>query len=328
MQRSFSSSEPIHLTNENSDCAIVSIVLHNYCNFSCSYCTPTNYGGTHKWPSETKSYLDFLGRIRQRNKYLIVDLLGGEPTLWPQFQSLVNEICDDNTHVDFSTNASRPLQYWRDFKGGNFTISMSWHHEQCDDEHFLNVAKIFQDKATVNVLLLVVPENFERAKRMMDRLDGLSIDASPKFVTKTIGLDEYMDYTPEQKEWIQTAGFVNARRATRSWKLSNDIFFNKKNMRWTRMLTEGTNNFEGWRCSAGIRRFYVTVAGDIFRCVKHVGGSLGNVFGSYSLPDDPIICNQRACGCKSDAMVEKWSPNFVFDIRAQESQPLDLASRG
>jgi hypothetical protein len=73
-----------------------------------------------------------------------------------------------------------------------------------------------------------------------------------------------------------------------------------------KVLDQGLHEFKGFTCKAGIKRIVVDPDGNIKRCTKNVGGSLGNINTTYTLPDDPILCDYRACPCKLDAVVEKW----------------------
>ena len=73
-----------------------------------------------------------------------------------------------------------------------------------------------------------------------------------------------------------------------------------------KVLDQNLHKFKGYTCTAGIKRLFVEPDGTILRCTKRVGGSLGNLFKSYTLPKDPIVCDYSACPCKLDAIVEKW----------------------
>ena len=78
-------------------------------------------------------------------------------------------------------------------------------------------------------------------------------------------------------------------------------------MKFMDVLSQDMHRFKGYSCTAGIKRLMVEPNGNIKRCTKNVGGSLGNILtGEYTLPDDPIVCDYTACPCKLDAIVEKW----------------------
>lgn len=294
-----------HVTNENLDCALVTLFMHNYCNFSCSYCSPVHNNKSNRWPDDPAPFIDFLAKVRARNQYTYVEFMGGEPTIWPQFRDFVSAVSDQNTYIEFSTNASRSLRYWDSFAAGPMYIMMSWHHEQCDDDHFIEVAKILQHKVSCGVALMVVPENFERARRLAGRLEGLNIEILPRFVREEIGSTVFLGYTEEQRRWITNYRYLKMKPHAMSWQLPVNLHLDGERIRFPLILDRGLHAFNGMKCQAGVRRFYVDLGGDIHRCSRRVGSTVGNIFGEYDLPSDGVICDQDLCPCKWDALVEK-----------------------
>lgn len=297
----------MHITSENLDCCILTLFVHNVCNYNCSYCNDYHRDGSHRWPTDWQPYLDLIENVKKRNKYVYVEVLGGEPTVWPKFQEFVDTISDDNVFVEYATNASRTLRYWESFKAQRSFVFLSWHAEEADDDHFVKVAEIMQHKASVSVPLMIVPDNFERAKALYEKLKNLNIEVTPKFTRTSIDGTSYFDYTDEQREWIQNSGFNKMRPFGIEWKIPQTLHFDGEPLKFMKVLDQNLHKFEGYTCTAGIRRLMVEPDGNIIRCTKRVGGSLGNIkTGKYTLPDDPIVCNYRACPCKLDAVVEKW----------------------
>ncbi len=296
----------MRITNENLDCAVVTLFIHNVCNYNCSYCSDFHRDGSSRWPDDWQPYINFLDRVKQTNKNLYVEVLGGEPTVWPKFQEFVDTISDDRTFVEFGTNASRTLRYWEEFKTRKAFVFLSWHYEEADDDHFYEVAKIMQDKASVSIPLMIVPDNFERAKTLYERLKTLRVEITPKFVRKSIHGTEYFQYTDEQRDWIQNNYFHRMRDFGINWEIPRNLHFDGEKVKFMTVLDKEMHKFEGYTCTAGLKRFMVDPNGDIKRCTKRVGGVIGNIFEDYELPISPIVCNYTACPCKLDAIVEKW----------------------
>lgn len=296
----------MHITNENLDCCIVTLFIHNVCNYSCSYCSDFHRDGSYRWPEDWAPYLNFINDLKQRNRYLYIEVLGGEPTVWPAFQDFVDTISDDNVFVEFSTNASRTLRYWEQFRTHRAFVFLSWHYEQTDDDHFYRVAEIMQHKASVSIPLMVVPDNYDRAVALYERLTGLNVEITPKFTRTSIHGHDYFAYTEDQREWIQNNYYNKMRDFGLDWIVPRNLHFDGKRRKFMTVLDQGLHHFEGYTCTAGIKRFSVDPNGDIKRCTKRVGGVIGNLFTGYTLPDAPIVCNYAACPCKLDAIVEKW----------------------
>ena len=296
----------MHITNENLDCCIVTLFIHNVCNYSCSYCSDFHRDGSYRWPEDWTPYLNFINDLKQRNRYLYIEVLGGEPTVWPEFQDFVDTISDDNVFVEFSTNASRTLRYWEQFRTHRAFVFLSWHYEQTDDDHFYRVAEIMQHKASVSIPLMVVPDNYDRAVALYERLKGLNVEITPKFTRTSIHGHDYFAYTDTQRAWIQNNYYNKMRDFGLDWTVPRNLHFDGEQRKFMTVLDQGLHKFEGYTCTAGIKRFSVDPNGDIKRCTKRVGGVIGNLFTGYTLPEAPIVCNYAACPCKLDAIVEKW----------------------
>ena len=298
----------MHITSENLDCCIVTLFIHNVCNYSCSYCSDFHRDGSQRWPTDWAPYIKLIEELKERNKYLYVEVLGGEPTVWPKFQDFVDTISSDNVFVEYSTNASRTLRYWEKFRSQRAFVFLSWHYEEADDDHFYKVAEIMQHKASVSIPLMILPNNFERAKVLFERLKGLKVEITPKFVRKSIHGTEYFKYTDEQREWITSNNYFNMKDFGLDWTFPRNLHFDGEPMAFMKVLDKELHRFKGFTCTAGMKRLMVEPDGNILRCTKRVGGSLGNLLtGEYTLPDKPIVCDYTACPCKLDAIVEKWN---------------------
>ena len=296
----------MHITNENLDCCIVTLFIHNVCNYACSYCSDYHRDGTQRWPENWEPYLDLIKRLKKRNKNIYVEVLGGEPTVWPKFQEFVDCISDDDVFVEFATNASRTLRYWKQFKTCRAFVFLSWHYEHADDDHFYHVAEIMQDKASISIPLMIIPENFKRAQKLFDRLQDLKVEVTPKFTRTSIHGHDYFKYTEEQTEWIKNSYYNNMKPFGINWQFPRALHFNGVPIRFMKVIADGLHYFENYTCTAGIKRLFIEPNGDIKRCTKKVGGTIGNLFEGYTLPDEPIVCTYKACPCKLDAIVEKW----------------------
>lgn len=297
----------MRITNENLDCCILTLFVHNVCNYRCSYCNDYHRDGSHRWSDNWDPYIKLIEQLKERNKNLYVEVLGGEPTVWPRFQEFVDTISDERVFVEYSTNASRTLRYWEQFKTQRAFAFLSWHYEFADDDHFFKVAEIMQHKASVSIPLMVVPDNFERAKRLYERLTTLNVECTPKFTRTSINGTSYFEYTDEQKQWIQGNHYNRMKPFGIDWEIPRNLHFDGKKIKFMDVLEQGLHRFKGYTCTAGIKRLMVEPNGNIKRCTKNVGGSLGNILtGNYTLPDDPVVCDYAACPCKLDAIVEKW----------------------
>ena len=153
---------------------------------------------------------------------------------------------------------------------------------------------------------MVVPDNYDRAVALYERLRGLNVEITPKFTRTSIHGHDYFEYTEAQRAWIQNNYYNKMRDFRLDWTVPRNLHFDGERRKFMTVLDQGLHRFEGYTCTAGIKRFSVDPNGDIKRCTKRVGGVIGNLFTGYTLPDAPIVCNYAACPCKLDAIVEKW----------------------
>ena len=102
--------------------------------------------------------------------------------------------------VEFSTNASRTLRYWEQFRTHRAFCFLSWHNEFVHDDASYEVAKIMQHKASV-AYPMITPDNFDLAKDLYYRLTDLNVEIIQ--LARTSIEAELFNYTDEQREWIQ-----------------------------------------------------------------------------------------------------------------------------
>jgi hypothetical protein len=155
---------------------------------------------------------------------------------------------------------------------------------------------------------MIVPDNFERAKILFDRLKVLNVECTPKFTRRDISELEYFQYTDEQRSWIQSNYFNNMRPFGIDWDIPRNLYFDGVKIKFMEVLDKRMHRFKGYTCKAGLNRLMVDVNGNMIRCTKRVGGIIGNIYKrDYVLPTDPITCTVDSCPCKLDAIINKWS---------------------
>jgi MoaA/NifB/PqqE/SkfB family radical SAM enzyme len=116
-----------------------------------------------------------------------------------------------------------------------------------------------------------------------------------------------MEYPQDQHDWITSHYYNNLGPNGIKWELPIDCDYNGERIKLAEMVKQGIYRFKGWNCTAGLKRLYVDVDGEIYRCTKQVGGSLGNINTVWKLPDDNIVCDtDKDCACKLETIISKW----------------------
>ena len=294
--------------------AMISFKIHNVCNYTCDYCDPGSNSGSERWNSEYKPAVDFIKKIREKNKYIVLDLVGGEPTMWPDLQPFMKEVAHENTIIELITNGSRTLRYWEEFLPGNNIIVFSWHSKEVDTDHMVKVLNIVSSKGHASVNVLITPDNWDAgidAIKKFEKIKNITIYVKPTRLS--LISSELYPYTKAQLEYIHEYSHDTSTVNFPEWLkfYAHIIKIDGNNANWGKISANRENIFTGWKCNAGIDRFVIIPNGDIYRCWSNVGGVIGNIYTGYSLPDRPVICtNNNPCYCKTDAIIEKWSPEY------------------
>lgn len=115
---------------------ILSMIITKKCNYNCWYCYDKEFRENKDLDINLiKKYIDTL----QEN--IDIQLIGGEPTLHPQFKEIMN-ILYINKHInsiDIISNGSNSFLYFQDLflkYKNKLHISFSYHHDVCDYEIF------------------------------------------------------------------------------------------------------------------------------------------------------------------------------------------------
>mgnify|MGYP006176684851 FL=1 len=86
------------------------------CNYSCSYCDSYDNSKQFlfKTVEEYKKAFEYLNSYFGGNMTIIVNILGGEPTLFKQWYLLMNYMWENNIFPKLTTNLSVPVDTYID----------------------------------------------------------------------------------------------------------------------------------------------------------------------------------------------------------------------
>lgn len=276
------------------------------CNFSCSYCAPSLHDGKYRWTTDYSKVLDLINKFRGDSP-LILELMGGEPTLWPKLQEFCKEVYEKNpdTSIQFTSNGRRSLRYWKDFDAPVDTLGFSFHPEFASEDHYKEMLSILHKKYNVKVFLMMPPGEYPRIKEFYNFLkdSDLEVDVAIKLIkdNKHGGLID--GYTEEHILFS----------LNRLWKSKIDIIddlkplYNGKKFIPQNLINEKKDNFLGWLCNVGIDRLVIEANGDIYGSTCYITEPYGNInkLENINLPMTPVVCNKQYCGCGADISITK-----------------------
>jgi sulfatase maturation enzyme AslB (radical SAM superfamily) len=70
-------------------------------------------------------------------------------------------------------------------------------------------------------------------------------------------------------------------------------------------IKSASPSFAGWSCASGITNLNIYSDGTLYGNACRSGGSYGNIYGEYTLPISPSICDRSTCYCGGDIKIPK-----------------------
>lgn len=306
-----------------SDTLSIEYMLGNLCNHKCSYCFPNSNTGTQPWPDVeiVKKNLDHLfntyksfGKTRF-NLYL----LGGEPTLWKDLETLCEHLkSKHDIKIRISTNGTRGLEWWHRY-GKNFDrVELSVHHEFAKVDHLSQVAdQLFDDDINLVANVLMDPDHFDKCKSIVEQLKQ-SKNAWTIYA-KTVHFGGKTRYTEEQKEYLLSpvkrlpdAEWWHRVKPNDVKKVWAVIDSNKTEVRENWFALNDLNHFRGWTCNLGVDHIEIfqdgTISGNCRQRIYNMPhfNLYSKDFETTFLPDiKPIVCQKDTCECTYEITINK-----------------------
>lgn len=292
-----------------SDFQIITWVLGNLCNYSCSYCPHNLHAGDQPFPSIDRALAAF-NQLRDPTSRIYLDISGGEPTLWKDLQKFIKSVSTPDDFIELSSNASRGAAFWQSFEAPVDLLYLSFHPEKANERVFTQSLESLHDRYTVHVAILVVPEYFEKCLRFFRYLAQERTDLNIN-VTPTLIRENFDSYSIEGVDKLLTElwSITKKNRAkTLNKAFPHDLIVNNKKVNWRKFQLAQLNNFKGMSCFAPSQRKFIDEQGDIFWATCKVGDCIGNIWKNFKLPNTSpvsLACERERCACKLDALIPK-----------------------
>jgi MoaA/NifB/PqqE/SkfB family radical SAM enzyme len=149
------------------------VAITGSCNFNCKYC---NRFSSNLNISSFNSWLNSQPQLHH------IQITGGEPTIHPQFNQIINSCKPKTKILGLSTNGSWPINDYLNLPVDMFSISFDDYDLNIlksrgykNPEHILNVIKSLAQSKYVNVGLVVDELNVDRIENIIDFLLNLNI---------------------------------------------------------------------------------------------------------------------------------------------------------
>lgn len=330
-----------HHHAEARDWVVVNWNLGNMCNFSCSYCPSILNDGSFGW-NDFEVVQRFIDAVVENYapRTVYFEFTGGEVTLWKDFVKTAEYIKSIGHDIGFISNASRTIRWWEKNKTKFDHVCLSFHPEHSDAQHFFEVVSIMsqQCRTHVNVMGHTDPDHFREGVELSERLASEVKNISMAFQPLVVDFgEERFPYTDEQQrlfddQWKLFGSRVVHDRQFKLYRGSMDMHDTVNNLQQNssahRFIADGTNNWKGWDCWAGVEQIVVDFDGTVLVGWCRVGGPLGQMQNPESIrwPNKPIKCNKGFCHCNFDIMCTKVLPEHRYVVEDDYDEDAGEAS--
>lgn len=275
------------------------------CNLDCTYC-PAEIHDNFSPHTNVKVMLDAVDALYEIGKPVRVSLTGGEPCVHPNILEICEHIKQRLDWLNITTNGTLPFGFYDKLPVDHFVFSL--HVE--DDKNWERCAENVLLWTQVNdtnrqipfqVNLMAHHAHMDRVKRCANLFDSHNIP----YVVRRIRWTE-----AENRDWFDDLKYDSKDL---KWLLDtvatakpNVIVNDQELIHANDLIKTHRNQFEGWKCNAGLESLMINWDGEVHRATCRVGGSLGNIYqGDFEIPEQAIICTRKWCTCAADIPLTK-----------------------
>lgn len=305
---------------------IIDWTLNTLCTYHCSYCPPRLHKGINVVKSKQEDPIiikEFLTKIQKevagRSVHIFVN--GGEPTISPSLETIIDFCNDAGWCLYVNTNGSRSIDWWKEYAHKVYKVTISYHPESVDEEIFEKV-KYIGTQTNVGVFTLMYPVSpfWEKSVDAFERfkdVPNITLEPSRVFQREKNreGTSTSYEYSEEQLNWLTANTGLNIRGASKPPPLNNhygntffqDEFGHISKFDEVESVNNRTNKFKGWDCNMGKDHIYVSESGYIFMAACRTAQlkPFSSIFNFTGLLKNSVKCNEEWCMCTADVLIPK-----------------------
>ena len=275
------------------------------CNLDCAYC-PAEIHDNFSPHTDLDVMVNTIYELEKIGKPIRLSLTGGEPTVHPKIEKIIECAKARLDWLSITTNGLRPAEWYIKQPVSQWVFSLHFDNEY-DRRVAENIVKYTQllDMEGMSTLfqvnLMAHHEYMDKVRETATLLDSHNIPYVCRRIRWTEADDrdwfDDMRYNEKDLEWILS------KTATVK---ANCVVDDKDLIHANDVVKHKLNAFEGWSCNAGLESLMINWDGDVHRATCRVGGSLGNIYkGTFESPVAPIICTRKWCTCVADIPLTK-----------------------
>lgn len=303
---------------KSSDNPIIRIgfLLTTACTYRCLYCPDRLHTGKNRI-HDLLLLRKFLENIK-KNKEVIIDITGGEPTVHPQFLDIIKMCRELGIITSVGSNASRTLKWFEEYSRlvDNWVITLH------PSQHILDInkIKILSDNSFLVVCLMADPAHwkiFSEWREKLNEVKNIKLIVL-KVIDNWAGANYTPNYSNDQLEYIKKYNSSHSFTEEKIFQIEHllDFFDQYNNIAvWNDgtesiidpywLIKNKQNSFKNWKCFAGNEVLSIDETGQIYWA-----NCRAKSFGHYSefigIPEnDNLKCPFDRCECNSDIRTKK-----------------------
>jgi len=314
---------------KKTDVLYVYWTLTDFCNFRCSYCPKELHSGMFHnkvfsgFPTDTeiRTFLDRLINVHAKGKFLHVCISGGEPTLHPMYEEIVDTLYTHGV-VETVSNGSRSIDWWKQLVHLPDKIIISLHAEWTKINKINELGEFLLDNnVTLSFNLMSHNTKWDSVQLMYQQLTPrLQSFVNAKILTDQSGGPTdgvHWEYDSAQLEYIRNiyATGKQSRHRFQDINVGADVIYGDGTTTELKnpydLINTHQHGFKGWECDAGKTGISITYEGYAYGAACRVK-RLGRI-DTFELLDQPIICPKQWCMCIGDLSINKKKPTGLLD---------------
>lgn len=293
-------------------------MINNICPNKCSYCPSSLHDGQnhhYDWENAKK----FFKVLFEKYPVIHCSVSGGEPSVSPFFKEIVDIFHAAGNTIGATSNAAKPLHYWKEISPKLQYICFSYHPE-FPDKNFIEKITETGKLTYVTARIMMHPNHWDHCIDMYNKiLEIKHIFVEPVRIFDWNGGSDptASQYTDEQLIWFQnvvrdenrdTGHLVGKHKQIDMHSL---FYFDNGNVvkpNTVDLINSGLTNFNGYECEVGLKELFIDQHGNVFLGNCMINGSIGNINDPDSVkwPTTPTICTKNLCHCTSSVNINKW----------------------
>ena len=277
--------------------------LGKRCNYDCSYC-PESIHDNSSPPTEIAILKATVDKLITLGKPLRISFTGGEPTVHPNFEELVNYCKHVGVSwVSVTTNGTRKPEWYINQRADYWVFSLHFEYDWKRVANTISAVHSLKMRNNMMVNIMAHHDKMNEVRDITGYFDTVKVPYAIRRIRWTAGdhdLFDDMRYNPDDYKWL-----IEQEATVKG----NCVIDGEKIMHANDIIKLHLNKYKDWTCNAGIESLMINWDGDVHRATCRVGGSLGNIYeGNFVAPSIPVTCDRNFCTCAADIPLTKISP--------------------